>query len=87
LGVPVRALVADLDRGRQAVWSAARAALAAHPGAALYLGSMSLPTLGMTEDLRAQLGVPVIDPLRLALRLAVETVEAAASQAGASGVT
>jgi allantoin racemase len=85
LGVPVRALVADLDRGRQALSAAARAALSAHPGAALYLGSMSLPTLGLTDKLRAQLGVPVLDPLRLALRLAVEVVEATANQAGASG--
>jgi allantoin racemase len=85
LGVPVRALVADLDRGRQALWAAARAALSAHPGAALYLGSMSLPTLGLTDELRAQLGVPILDPLRLGVRLAVEAVEAVASRAGGTG--
>lgn len=78
LGLPVRQLVADPERGRQTLWSAARAALEAYPGAALLLGSMSLPTLGLTDDLRAQLGVPVLDPLRLALRLGAETAEAAA---------
>ncbi len=79
LGVSVRALVADLERGRQALREVARAALDADGAAALYLGSMTLPTLGLTEDLRAQLGVPVFDPLRIAIRVAVEAV---ASRAG-----
>jgi allantoin racemase len=79
LGVPVRALVADLERGRQALRQVAQAALEEDGAAAIYLGSMTLPTLGLTETLRAQLGVPVFDPLRIAIRVAAET---AASRAG-----
>lgn len=74
LGVPVRVLVNDLERARQALHAAAEAALSTDGAAALMLGSMSLPTLGLTDQLRARLGVPVFDPLRLAIRAAVEAV-------------
>jgi allantoin racemase len=74
LGIPVRTLVADLESGRRALREVAQAALQTDGAAALYLGSMTLPTLGLTEALRARLGVPVFDPLRIALRAAVEVV-------------
>lgn len=74
LGVPVRALVNDLDLARRALHAAAEAALTTDGAAALLLGSMSLPTLGLTDELRARLGVPVLDPLRIAIRAAVEAV-------------
>jgi allantoin racemase len=75
IGVPVRAIVRDLDGGRQALQRTARAAVEKDGAQAILLGSMTLPTLGLTSSLRADLGVPIYDPLRIAIRTAVEIID------------
>lgn len=74
MDTPVRTIVSDLERGREALVRQARAACEEDGAQAIYLGSMTLPTLGLTEDLRQELGVPVYDPLRISLAAAVEVI-------------
>jgi len=70
MATPVRQIVADLERGRQALRREATAAVQEDGADVLYLGSMTLPTLGITEELQRTLRVPVIDPLTVALHAA-----------------
>ena len=76
IGVPVREIVADLDRGRSALRGAARTAIEEDGAEAIMLGAMTLGTLDLAGELRETLGVPVIDPVRTSLRAAVQCVEA-----------
>ena len=72
MATPVRTIVADLERGRESLVREARRALTEDGAEAIYLGSMTLPTLGLTKVLRDELQVPVYDPLRIAIQAAVE---------------
>ena len=74
MNTPVRTIVSDLERGREALVREASAALREDGAEAIYLGSMTLPTLGLTKMLREELNVPVYDPLRIAIQTAVEVV-------------
>ncbi len=49
--------------------------------AALYLGSMTLGTLGVAEELREALGVAVFNPWPISVAVAVQCLEAAAPAA------
>lgn len=74
MNTPVRTIVSDLERGREALVREASAALREDGAEAIYLGSMTLPTLGLTKMLREELNVPVYDPLRIAIQTAVEVI-------------
>jgi allantoin racemase len=71
---PVRTIVADLHAGRDALRREATRAVREDGAEAIYLGSMTLPTLGITRALQQELGVPVFDPVRIAMRTAVECI-------------
>lgn len=68
----VRKILADLDAGRRLMREEAAAAVREHRADALYLGSMTQGSLGITADLRAQLGIPVLDPMPISLYAAQE---------------
>jgi allantoin racemase len=72
LGVPVREMVQDRARGVEAVLRTCRTAVERDGAQAIFLGSMTLGTLGVVEAVRDQLGVPVFDPLRIAVAQAVQ---------------
>jgi allantoin racemase len=71
---PVRRIVSDLDGGRAALRREVRAAVKEDGAAAIMLGAMTLGTLGITQELRDELGVPVINPLEAAIEAAIATV-------------
>ena len=67
--------MSDLEAGRSALMREASAAVHEDGAKALYLGCMTLTTLGLGEQLRQELGVPIFDPIRISLRMAVEVIE------------
>jgi allantoin racemase len=74
IGVPVRYLVNDRARGVEAVLDGARRAVEEDGAQAIYLGSMTLGTLGVDDALREQLHVTVFNPLRIAATTAMQLV-------------
>ncbi|HLJ61389.1 MAG TPA: aspartate/glutamate racemase family protein [bacterium] len=72
----VRKILADPDEGRRVMREAAAAAIREDKADVLYLGSMTQGTLGITQDLRAQFGVPVLDPLPVSIRTAEQAAAA-----------
>jgi Asp/Glu/hydantoin racemase len=74
----VRKILADLDAGRRFMREEAAAAVREHRADAIYLGSMTQGTLGIAEDLRTQLGLPVLDPLPISVYAAQEAASARA---------
>jgi len=72
----VRKLLADPDAGRRLMREEAAAAVREERADVIYLGSMTQGSLGVAEDLRAQLGVPVIDPLPVSVHAAEEAAAA-----------
>lgn len=72
----VRKILADPDEGRRIMREAAAAAIRDDKADVLYLGSMTQGTLGITQDLRAQFGVPVLDPLPVSIRTAEQAAVA-----------
>jgi allantoin racemase len=76
IGVPVRTLVNDRPRGVEAMLVEARLAVEEDGAQAIYLGSMTLGTLGVDDELRSQLGVAVFNPLRIAATTAMQLVTA-----------
>ena len=73
---PVRRIVSDLEGGRDAVRRTARDAVESDGARAIMLGAMTLGTLGLDDELRETLGVPVINPVRAAIQAAVATLRA-----------
>lgn len=71
---PVRKIVANIEEGRAALLREATAAVRQDGAKAVYLGSMTLPTLGLAAKLRQDLNVSIIDPLRISIRMAVEVI-------------
>jgi allantoin racemase len=71
---PVRRIVSDLDGGRAALRREVRAAVKEDGAATIMLGAMTLGTLGIAQELRDELGVPVINPLEAAIQAAIATV-------------
>ena len=76
--MPARVIVEDLPRAREATLREARAAVRDDGARALYLGAMTLGTLGVDEILRRELRVPVINPIQIALATAVQCLRASA---------
>ncbi len=70
MNTPVRLIMSDLEVGRAALRREAFASVAEDGADVVYLGAMTLGTLGITQELRHTLKVPVIDPLPLALYFA-----------------
>ena len=73
---PVRRIVGDFDGGRDALRREARNAVREDGAQALMLGAMTLGTLGVDQELRDELGVPVINPLEAAITAAVNCIRA-----------
>jgi allantoin racemase len=84
MDVPVRQIVDDRARGAEALEREARLAVSQDGAQAIYLGSMTLGTLGVAERLRADLGVPVFDPIRIVARAALELLVALGSSSAAA---
>ncbi|HET7263615.1 MAG TPA: aspartate/glutamate racemase family protein [bacterium] len=76
LATTVRKILADLDAGRRFMRDEAAAAVREHRADALYLGSMTQGSLGVTGDLRAEFGIPVLDPMPISLYAAQEAAAA-----------
>jgi allantoin racemase len=70
LPTTVRSILADPDEGRALLRRAAAAAVHEDTADVLYLGAMTLGTLGITEEIAATLGVAVIDPLPVSIHAA-----------------
>lgn len=78
LRTTVRKILADPDEGRRFLRDEAAAAVREERADALYLGSMTQGSLGIASDLRARLGVPVLDPLPISIRTAEQAAWARA---------
>jgi Asp/Glu/hydantoin racemase len=76
MDLPVRVMVQDLERGRETLVRQCELAVSEDGAEALYLGSMTLGTLGVADGLRRSLGVPVFDPMRIAMSAAAQCVYA-----------
>ena len=70
MDLPVRQIVQDLDKAREVLSEQCRKAVHEDGADVIYLGSMSLGTLGVTENLKHELRVPIIDPNLASLRFA-----------------
>lgn len=84
LDTPFENILANLEQTRSALKQEASRAIHEDGAAAIFLGAMTLNTLGLGEELRRELGAIVYDPLRVGLRIAAEV---AFSRAGESGVS
>lgn len=76
MDLPVRRMVDDLALGRETLLRECGLAVSDDGAEALFLGSMTLGTLGVTESLQQSLGVPVFDPMRIAINVAAQCVYA-----------
>ena len=76
--MPARVIVDELDRAREATKRESRAAVREDGARAVYLGAMTLGTLGVEESLRRELKVPIINPIEVALATAVQCLRARA---------
>jgi len=76
MSTTVRRILADPDEGRRLMREAAAAAIREDKADVLYLGSMTQGTLGVTEDLQREFGVPVLDPLPIAIHVAEQVAAA-----------
>jgi allantoin racemase len=73
---PVRRIVSDIEGGREALRRTAQDAVETDGARTIMLGAMTLGTLGLDEELRQRLGVPVINPVLTAIQTAVTTMRA-----------
>ena len=76
INTTVRRILSDLDEGRRLMREEAVAAVRQHKPDAIYLGSMTQGSLGIAEDLRKTLGIPVLDPLPISVYAAQEAAAA-----------
>lgn len=72
----VRKILANMDEARRVIRDAAAAAVREDKADAIYLGSMTQGTLGIAQELRAEFGIPVLDPLVVSVRVAEQVAEA-----------
>lgn len=72
LDTPVRVIMQDRARGEKSLRRVCEAAVREDKAEAIYLGCMTLGSLGMAEDLQRDLGVPVLDPVRISVAAAVQ---------------
>lgn len=89
IGVPVRQIMADgiegegFDRARAGIMREAARAVEEDGADAIYLGAMTLGTLGIARELRERLDVVVLNPMSIALSAATQAVRALADSAPA----
>jgi allantoin racemase len=76
MDLPVSRMVRDLPLGVETLVRECGLAVSEDGAQALYLGSMTLGTLGVTESLQESLGVPVFDPMRIAMNAAAQCLYA-----------
>jgi allantoin racemase len=74
--MPVRRIVSDLSGAREAVLRQARRAVSEDGAKVIYLGAMTLGTLGLDDEIRAELRVAVLNPIQVALATAVQCLRA-----------
>lgn len=67
---PVRQCVENFDKARELVRAECRKAVHEDGAEAIYLGCMAFGVLGITDELRSHLGVPVFDPFAISTDLA-----------------
>jgi allantoin racemase len=79
MDVPVRRIVQDREAGRAAIRREAAVAVSEDGAEVLYLGSMTLGTLGLDDELKSDLGVAVLNPIKVAARTALEALESRGS--------
>ena len=72
MDIPLRELIPDLARAKDVMVEIARAAVREDGAQAIFLGAMTLNTLGLNDWLRKELLLPVYDPLRVGLRVVGE---------------
>lgn len=77
--LPVKTILQDRSVGVAALRRECTIAVRQDGAEALFLGSMTLGTLGITAELQGELGVPVFDPLRIAVAAAVQCIQAVAA--------
>jgi Asp/Glu/hydantoin racemase len=76
MDLPVSRMVNDLTLGRETLVRECALAVSEDGAEALFLGSMTLGTLGVAGSLQESLGVPVFDPMRIAMNAAAECLYA-----------
>jgi|GEM_PF-2716566 len=76
LATTVRKILADLDAGRRLMREEAAAAVREYRADAIYLGSMTQGSLGIADDLRSELDIPVFDPMPVSVYAAQEAAAA-----------
>jgi allantoin racemase len=76
LGTPVREILQDRALGERALRRETMAAVQEDNAGAVFMGCMTLGSLGMAEDLQREVGVPVLDPLRISTAAAVQAAHA-----------
>jgi allantoin racemase len=74
--MPVSGMLGDLERGRARLIEECERAVTGDGAQALFLGSMTLGTLGVTEALHRSLDVPVFNPFPIAVAAAVQLLQA-----------
>jgi allantoin racemase len=72
IDVPVPEIVLNRQRGSRALARECARAVEDDRAEAIFLGSMTLGTLAITETLQRGLGVPVFDPMRIAMATAAQ---------------
>lgn len=82
MDVPLARLLANLNGAKEIAIRVARQAAEEDGAEAIFLGAMTLNTLGLGEELRRELGIPIYDPLRIGLRIAAEVAYSRAGDAG-----
>jgi allantoin racemase len=70
LGTTVRKILADPSAARALIRKAAADAVREERADVLFLGAVTLGTLGVAHDISAAVGVPVIDPVPVAIHVA-----------------
>ncbi len=74
--MPVKGMLDDLEGGRRRLIEECERAVREDGAEALYLGSMTLGTLGVVDTLHRSLAVPVFNPYPIALGAAAQYVTA-----------
>jgi len=72
MDMPVRRIVQDRELARRLLHREVEAAVGSDGAGAVYLGAMTLATLGVEEELRAAAGVPILSPLEVAAAAAAQ---------------
>lgn len=74
IDMPVRQIVQDLDRARDRLVTACLEAVRQDGAEVIYLGAMTLGTLGVEDRIREEAGVRVINPIEVAFATATQVM-------------